>query len=277
MQNAHIELPKCETLQLRREGWRLHVTLDRPQARNAMSFRMVNELLAVFEAIEDCRDVRAVILRGSGGNFCAGGDIKDMAAARAGTPGDDGVDPLQAANRKFGTLIETIDHASQAVVAVVEGAVMGGGFGLACVADVTLTRPDASFRLPETSLGLPPAQIAPFVVRRIGLTHARRLAVTGGRFDGRRAVELGIAHEVVDDDDGLRHKLSDLLVEIGRCAPGAIAATKALMLGVGEQSIPALLDQGAIAFAEAARGEEGVEGMTAFLKKERPSWAESQS
>lgn len=272
---AHIELPKCEDLALRRDGWRLFVTLDRPQVRNAMNFRMVNELLAVFEAIEARRDIRAVILRGAGGNFCAGGDVRDMAAARAGTPGDDGVDPLEQANRKFGTLIETIDHAPQAVIAVVEGAVMGGGFGLACVADVTLTRADASFRLPETSLGIPPAQIAPFVVRRIGLTHARRLAVTGGRFDGREAVELGIAHEVADDEEGLRRQLGELFEQIGRCAPGAIAATKALMLGVGEQSIPALLDQGAAAFAEAARGPEGVEGMTAFLNKQRPSWARS--
>lgn len=270
---AMIELPKCDTLDLRRDGWRLHVTLDRPEVRNAMNFRLVNELLAVFEAIEERREIRAVILRGAGGNFCAGGDVKDMAAARAGTPSDDGVDPLQKANRKFGTLIETIDHASQAVIAVVEGAVMGGGFGLACVADVTIAHADASFRLPETSLGIPPAQIAPFVVRRIGLTHARRLAVTGGRFDGRKAVELGIAHEVADDEDGIRRGLGAVLEEIGRCAPGAIAATKALMLGVGEQSIPALLDQGAAAFAEAARGAEGIEGMTAFLSKQKPSWA----
>lgn len=271
---AVFELPKCETLDVHRDGWRLDVTLNRPEVRNAMSFRLVNELLSVFEAIEERRDIRAVVLRGAGGNFCAGGDVKDMAAARAGTPGDDGIDPFEQANRKFGTLIQNIDWAPQAVIAITEGAVMGGGLGLACVADVTLTRADASFRLPETSLGIPPAQIAPFIVRRVGLTNARRLAVTGGRFDGRQAVAMGIAHDIVEDDESTRRKLDTILDEIGRCAPGAIAATKALMLGVGEQSLPALLDQGAAAFAEAARGAEGIEGMTAFIEKRKPFWAQ---
>ncbi len=268
-----LELPECETLQLRRDGWRLHVTLDRPQVRNAMNARLVDELLAVFEVIAEKREIRAVVLRGAAGNFCAGGDIKEMAGARAQGPGDDGIDPLHRMNRRFGTLIETIDRAPQAVIALVEGAVMGGGFGLACVADVTITDAHASFRLPETSLGIPPAQIAPFVVRRIGLTNARRLAVTGGRFDGRRAVEIGIAHDVAEDEAALAQKLDATLAEIGRCAPQAIATTKALMLGVGQQPIPELLDRGAKAFAEAARGPEGHEGMRAFLSKAPPRWA----
>jgi isohexenylglutaconyl-CoA hydratase len=268
-------IPKTEAIKIQRDGWRLDVTLNRPAARNAMNFRMVNELLDVFEGIAEDRSVRLVVLRGAEGHFCAGGDVKDMAAARAGTPGDDGLDPLAAANRKFGYVVEAIDRAPQAVIAVTEGAVMGGGVGLACAADVTLTRADASFRLPETSLGVPPAQIAPFIVRRIGLTNARRLAVTGGRLDGRAAVEIGFAHECFDSDEDLRRRLDETITQVGRCAPGAVATTKALMLDMGVESVASLLDRGAREFAKAMRSDEGIEGMTAFLEKRIPKWAES--
>jgi hypothetical protein len=185
-------LPDCQTLLLRRDGWRLHVTLNRPESRNAMSFAMVRELTAVFTSLQDDRSVRAVVLRGAGGNFCAGGDIKDMAAARGAEPGPDGRDPLALSNRSFGAMLLAVEAAPQAVVAVVEGAVMGGGFGLCCVSDVAIAHAAAKFRLPETGLGVPPAQIAPFIVRRVGLTQARRLAVTGGALDAAQALALGL-------------------------------------------------------------------------------------
>jgi isohexenylglutaconyl-CoA hydratase len=193
---SQATLPDTTALLLRRDGWRLHVTLHRPESRNAMSFTMVRELMAVFDAIEDDRSIRAVILRGSGGTFCSGGDIKDMAGARGAEPGPDGKDPLATTNRMFGRMLERIEAAPQAIVAVIEGAALGGGFGLCCVSDVAIASEDARFRLPETSLGVPPAQIAPFIVRRLGLTHARRLAVTGGSLDAAQALALGLVHHV---------------------------------------------------------------------------------
>src|SRR5690606_8549216 len=114
-----------QTLLLRRDGWRLHVTFNRPAARNAMSFAMVRELGEVFTAIAGDRAIRAVILRGAGGNFCSGGDIKDMAGARVAEPGEDGKDPLATTNRIFGAMMAQIEDAPQAVIAVLEGAVMG--------------------------------------------------------------------------------------------------------------------------------------------------------
>jgi isohexenylglutaconyl-CoA hydratase len=273
---ANFELPATKHLALELRGAVLHVTFNRPEVRNAMSFAMVEELIAVFDALEDTQEVRAVVLRGAGGNFCAGGDIKDMAAARmAPAPEQPGGpdDPMAIANRKFGTMLSVIETAPQAVVAVTEGAVMGGGFGLACVADVTLSRADAKFRLPETSLGIPPAQIAPFIVRRIGLTQARRLAVTGGRLDGRQAKAIGVVHEVYDDDEAVELGLATTLAEIRRCAPGAVAVTKDLVLSALSENIEVLLDRGARDFAKAIRGPEGQEGTMAFIEKRAPSWA----
>ena len=273
---ADFELPETKQLQLELAGPFLHVTFNRPQVRNAMSFAMVEELIAVFDALEDTKAVRAVVLRGAGGNFCAGGDIKDMAGLRMqpapeipGGPDD----PAAVANRKFGTMLSVIETAPQAVVAVVEGAVMGGGFGLACVADVTLSKADAKFRLPETSLGIPPAQIAPFIVRRIGLTQARRLAVTGGRLDGHQAKAIGLVHEVCETDEALDTALASTLADIRRCAPGAVAVTKDLVISSLSENIEVLLDRGARDFAKAIRGPEGQEGTMAFVEKRTPAWA----
>jgi isohexenylglutaconyl-CoA hydratase len=264
-----------ESLRLRLdERGTLHLTLHRPEARNAMSLQMVGELEAVFDAVIDRRDVRAIVLRGAGGHFCAGGDVKDMAKARMTMPKAGELDAVAAVNRSFGRAITKADRAPQAVVAVLEGAVLGGGFGLACVADVAIAHAEASFGLPETSLGLPPAQITPFLVRRLGLSQARRLAVTGARLTGAQAHALGLVHELVHDEAELAAVLERVLGEIRRCAPGAVAATKHLMLQVGAVDHERLLDEGAERFAEAARGPEGTEGMTAFVGRRRPRWAD---
>ena len=266
-------LPDCETLKLDLNQSVLTVTLNRPEVRNAMNLAMVSEMEAVLEAAKNMAEVRVLVLRGEGGHFCAGGDIKDMAAA-IGAPLNEGEpDPVATTNRRFGTFATRFDEVPQPVVAVLEGVVMGGGMGMACMADVAIARADASFRLPETGLGVLPAQITPFLVRRLGLSQALRLAVTGGRFDGREAHAIGLVHFVCDDDGALEAKLAETLKLIKRCAPQAVASTKALMLKVGTVDIDDLLDEAAGRFAEAFRGPEGQEGMMAFLQKRKPEWA----
>ena len=251
----------------------LSLTFNRPKVRNAMSRAMVEEIEATFAAIRDRRDVRVVVLRGAGGHFCAGGDIRDMAMARTAEHKDGEPDPAAIVNRAFGRLMTTVNRAPQAVVALLEGAVLGGGFGVSCVADVAIARADAKFGLPETGLGLPPAQIAPFLVQRLGPSEARRLAVTGGRFNGHVAKDIGLVHTVVEDEAGLNEALEAVLAQILRCAPGAIAATKRIMVDVGRVDLETLLDAAADRFAEAVRGPEGIEGTTAFISKRKPSWA----
>jgi len=204
-----MNLPQCTNLELRLDAGVLHVTFNRPESRNAMSSRMLDELLATFDAIAEDRSVRVVVLRGKGGNFCAGGDIKEMASVRASLGSVEG-DPVAAHNRKFGTMLERVNGAPQATVAVLEGAVLGGGFGLACITDVAIARKDASFGLPETGIGLFPAQIAPFVVQRIGLSQARRLGVCGPRFDGAEALRLGLVHLLAESEDGIDEHLRTL-------------------------------------------------------------------
>ena len=271
-----MALPDTETLLLERQGHALHITLNRPDARNAMSLQMVNELMAVFDAIESDAAIRAVVLRGANGHFCAGGDIKDMAtsrgkAAEASGKGED--NPFFALNRQFGRLITQANKAPQVVIAVLEGAVLGGGFGLACVSDVAIAAKDAQFGLPETGLGVIPAQIAPFVVERVGLTQARRLALLGERFNGEEALRLDIAH-FAEDNANLDQKLAQVLAQVKRCAPDANRKTKALMHRVGHEPMETLLDDAARDFAAAVASAEGAEGTMAFVQKRLPSWAQ---
>ena len=181
-------------------------------------------------------------------------------------------DPLIATNRQFGHLLERINHLPQAVLTILEGTIMGGGFGLACVSDIALAHHQARFRLPETSLGLPPAQIAPFMVDRIGLTHARRLAVTGGEINSNEALRLNLVHELYSDEEELEHKVKKLFHELERCGPQATAKTKKLVLSASRNERNLLLEQAASDFAQAVRSTEGIEGMQAFAQKRRAAW-----
>ena len=274
---AAIKYVAIETLQV---GSVLHVTLNRPESRNAMSLKMVAELrqvLALAQAQAGQKDaIRVLVLRGAGGHFCAGADLKDMAGARmqamqtakeVGAP-----DPIAQVNAEFGALCVDYAQTGLAVVAVLEGTVMGGGFGLACVADVVLASETASFRLPETSLGVVPAQIAPFLVERLGYSQAKRLAVTGGRLDAQAALRIGLVHSVVNSAE-LQDELDKVLTDILACAPGALAATKALMARARLSPPQDLVQDAAAIFSRAAQGPEGVEGMTAFIQKRKPQWA----
>ncbi len=258
-----------QTLTLRREGAVLHVTLNRPEVRNAMSLAMVGELRSVLAQAEAAADVRAIVLRGAGGHFCAGADLKDMATARLLLA--DNPNALVDTNAAFGELCVAYANTGIAVVAVLEGTVMGGGFGLACVADVALAGTGAVFRLPETSLGVVPAQIAPFLVERLGYAEAKRLAVTGGRLDAQQALDLRLVH-AIHAGGALDQAVHAVLAEILQCAPGAVAATKALMARARFHAPASLVHEAAEVFSRAALGNEGTEGTTAFLQKRKASW-----
>ena len=262
----------------------LHITLNRPELRNAMSLQMVAELRQVLAAAESTAGgegaVRVLVLRGAGGHFCAGGDVKDMAAARmralqaskADLAADPAVDPMAQVNAEFGALCVAYAQTPLAVVAVLEGTVMGGGLGLACVADVAIASDTARFRLPETAFGVVPAQIAPYLVERLGYSQAKRLAVTGGRLDAAAALRIGLVHTLADTAD-LSAALDQVLADILACAPGALAATKALMAQARWAEPHTLVAQAAALFSCAAQGPEGGEGMSAFIQKRKPHWA----
>lgn len=266
-------LPDCQELLLNVDNGVLTITLNRPHKRNAMNSRLVTDIMTVVESVRDESSIRAIVFRGAEGNFCSGGDISGMNLEQ--------MDDEQAAkatwefNRVFGRMVTTVSRAPQIIIAALEGAVMGGGLGLACISDVAIANENAMFAMPETGLGIIPAQIAPFVVARIGLTHARRLALLGDRVDGEEAVRLGIAHFLVHSKEELEAQLQEVMTRIRSRAPNATAATKRLLFDVGVVEHEALLDAAADAFTGALHGEEGQEGTAAFVQKRKPCWAET--
>lgn len=260
------------TLQVKHQDIALLITLNRPSKRNAMSLEMVEELSACLDDAAANNAIRAIVIQGAGGHFCAGGDIADMAQARQQTAAGD-AHAYRDFNRRFGHLLEQVNAQPQVVMVLLEGAVLGGGLGLACVSDIAIASSDCQLGLPETGLGIIPAQIAPFVVQRIGLTQTRKLALSGARFDAATAHALGLIHEIVPSDQ-LTTCCSTYLAQVRRCAPAANRATKQLLLEVGTKPQARLLDDAANAFSTAVSGAEGMEGTMAFLQKRKPNWAQ---
>lgn len=255
---------------MQQDGPVLHLTLNRPAQRNAMTVAMVQGLRQALATAETDGATRVIVLRGAGGHFCAGGDLRDMATARARVA--DHPKAIAELSAAFGDLCVAFSQTGLATVAVVQGSVMGGGFGLACVADVTLADDSVVFRLPETSLGLLPAQIGPFVVERLGGAEARRLAVTGAPLDATQALALRLVHEL-HSAAALDTALTRVLGDILRCAPGAIAATKALLAKARLRAPASLVHEASLAFSAAVLGDEGAEGTAAFLAKRPAAWA----
>jgi len=263
-------LPETKKLILELDkGW-LTIRFNSPENRNALSEELAGELKATLNAIRDDRSVRGVTLRGEGGIFCAGGDIK---AFMAGLTGGASREDVAAMNKSGGELFQLTNTAPQVVIALAEGAAIGGGMGLVCCADVVIAASDAKFSLTETQLGIPPAQIAPHVVRRVGLTTARRLMLTGARFDGREAKAIGLADYVADDASGLDIIEAGIRKSVSNCAPGANAATKELVLSATRLSHENMMEKAANTFADCLLSDEGREGVSAFVEKRKPAWS----
>ncbi|WP_308911522.1 enoyl-CoA hydratase-related protein [Pseudokordiimonas caeni] len=247
----------------------LTLWLARPEARNALTAEMVDGLMDGLKAAADDAAVRVVVIRGRGGFLSAGADLKGMGAGGKGG--------VITANRRFGQMVEAAERFPKPLVVVAEGAALGGGFGLLCAADVAIAEAGCKFGMPEVTRGLIPAQIAPFVVARIGHTQARRLALTGEMIDGAEAERLGLVHHVETGAEAVEARLAKVLALLLGAAPGATFVTKALLAQMAVQVDAAMLDRAALLFTEAAMSAEGAEGMRAFAEKRKPSWAEEDA
>ena len=259
----------CETLDLAGGDGVLRLTLNRPKQRNAINEMMIGELETVVAALAGDPSQRIVVIRGAAGSFCAGGDLKDF---QRNYQGADNIERVAAENRRFGRLLNAINTLPQVVIMLIEGAAMGGGVGLACLGDISICTTDALFSMTETGMGIPPAQIAPFVVQRIGLTHTRRLMLSAARFDGAEALRLGLVHQVARDAAALETAANVAIAQVLRCGPRANAATKEILQSCLAAPLEETLDMAAAHFADALKGGEAREGITAFHDKRAPGW-----
>lgn len=260
---------KTSVLRLEQRGSALVATIDDPTTRNAMSDALLGDFEVLFSQLRDEPAIRALVLRGSDRVFCAGADLGGRTLRGSTADAHAATVELSLRGARVYNALSTFP---KPVIAVIEGAAMGGGMGLAACADIVLAGPGASFALSEARLGLVAAQIAPFVVARLGLATTRRLALTGSRFNAEQATSLGLVDELLPDRAELDARLDAILGEIQSCAPAALAATKALLNGLPGLDIVAFSHTAADVFADAVLGE-GAEGIAAFKEKRAPAWA----
>jgi methylglutaconyl-CoA hydratase len=245
-------------LRIERDGSVLRITLARPERRNAFDAALIAELA---DAFTDVGDARAIVLAGEGPSFCAGADVEWQRSSIDLSFDENAEDAL-----RLYRMLETVDSCPAPVVARVQGYALGGGSGLVACADIAVAADDAVFGFSEVRLGIIPAVISPFVLRKIGPGAARRYFLTGERFGAEVALRLGLAHEVTPNlDDAVEGVVAAILAG----GPEAVRAAKRLAL-----ERPEGLDTARIA-AERRTSSEGQEGLRTFLEKRDPSWKSS--
>ncbi len=241
------------------------LTLDRPDKHNALNDAMIGELSDAAARLAENPAVRCVILAANGPTFCAGGDLTWMKAQADA----DRATRLAAAT-KLAAMLQALDELPVPLIGVIAGNAYGGGVGLAAVCDIVIATPAATFMLSETRLGLIPATIAPFVMRRIGAAGLRRFALTAARFSAAEAAAIGLVSEV-QPDTALQTALARHIGQTLACAPGAIADAKRLFrrLALGQVAQADTI----AALADRWETDEAHLGINAFFAKAKPPWA----
>jgi len=260
----------AELLQVRRDAGVWFARLNRPDKRNALSDALVTAIGATCERVAADLEARALVLHGAGGHFCAGADFAGFLALMQTAPGR-AEDPIATYNRQFGAMLERLAALPVPTIAVVTGVAMGGGCGLAAACDRVIAAEDATFAMPEVTLGVAPAQIAPFVVRRAGARQARWLMLAGARLKAPAARDAGLADVVVPAVQ-LRDALADDLRLLSAAEPAALRATKRIVNRTLEAPLGAALDAAAQEFAGLLRHGAAREGIAATMGKRAPAW-----
>jgi methylglutaconyl-CoA hydratase len=260
-----------DLLRVEREGGVARVTLNRPEVRNAFNAELIATLAWTFEAFaeEPPEGLRAVVLTGAGEVFCAGADIKWQRASIGLS-----MEENEADAGRLQEMLVAIDECPVPVIAAVQGAALGGGMALCCVADITVATAEATFGFTEVKLGLMPAVVSPFVLPRIGEGAARAQFLTGERFGAERALGIGLVSEVVPDRPSLDARVEALVGEVLSGGPEAVRNAKAV---IADQRGLSRGEALTLTMKRAARqrvSAEGQEGLGAFLDKRRPSWRE---
>ncbi|NQW03805.1 MAG: enoyl-CoA hydratase/isomerase family protein [Acidobacteria bacterium] len=242
------------------------VTLNRPDVRNAFNEALIGDLTAWARSVPSDGSVRVAVLRGAGASFCAGADLQWMSKMAGYTREENLADARVAA-----AMFLALDSLPVPLIGRVHGAALGGGAGLAAVCDVVVAAEDVIFGFTEVVLGILPAMISPYVVRKIGLSAARELCLSGARFSAARAKAIGLVHDVVSEER-LDLTVDRHIAQFLKAAPSAVAATKRLLDHVSDRCPADVLDVTVDAIATQRVSPEGQEGMRAFLEKRPASW-----
>ena len=248
-----------------REGPVVRVTLNRPEVRNAFNEEVIAELTAWAQSVP-ASGARVAVLAGAGNAFCAGADLNWMAKMIGYTREENSRDAGAMA-----AMFQALDTLPIPLIGRVHGAALGGGVGLAAVCDIVVAADSAVFGFTEAKLGILPAVISPFAIRKIGISAARELFLTAARFGAARAKEIGLVHAIVSEAQ-LDTTVDEYMRELQTSAPGAIAGAKRLIAAVAGRAPDEVAGLTADTIAEHRVSGEGQDGMRAFLEKRKPGW-----
>jgi methylglutaconyl-CoA hydratase len=264
--NYNAPLMAYKTLLVEHADGILSVTLNRPEVHNAFNDELIAEAIDLFSHI-DPSGARAIVLKGTGKNFCAGADLHWMSRMVSYTRDENVRDSSQLAK-----MFALMDKCPLPIVGRIQGAAIGGGVGLVAVCDVAIAASAAKFGLSEVKLGILPAVISPYVIRKIGETHARALFLTGERFEADRALRIGLVHRVVDSEAELDAAVYETVTQLKTSGPEAVRECKKLIAYVAGHDLVDAIPYTIEAIAERRVSEEGQEGMQAFLSKGLAAW-----
>ena len=256
-----------ETISIMKDDHVFRITLNRPEVRNAFNDIMIIELTDAFEQIRKLKGIRVVVLGGAGKAFCAGADIHWMQKMIAFTFEDNLRDAIKLAN-----LLEAMYNCTRPIVAKVQGAAIGGGTGLVAVADIAIASPDTTFSFSEVKIGLVPACISPYVIKKVGEAHSTEFFITGERLSAQRMYEAGLVSRIVPSDQ-LDSEVEKVVAALLRSGPRAVQMCKELVRKVPGMGVSDMKSYTARAIADMRVSDEGQEGMQAFFEKRKPRWA----
>ena len=258
--------PTTTLLEIEREGGIARLWLNRPETHNALSPALGAELAAALHSLAHDAAVRIVVFGGRGASFCAGADIAAMKASAAAS-----FDENLAEAERLGGMFAALADFPKPVIARLHGGVLGGGVGLACACDVAVASDDAKFGLTEARLGILPALISPYVIRRLGDRHARELMLTGERFGAADALRIGLVHHVVPAAE-LDAKVGERAGELLKGGPEAQKRIKMLLELWADSTWEEYRAALPRVLAEVRSGAEAREGLAAFFEKRKPKW-----
>jgi methylglutaconyl-CoA hydratase len=266
MEKVLMTGPDYQTILVSRDGSVLHIALNRPEVHNAFNDKMVEELQHAVDDLGRDKQMRVMILTGKGKSFCAGADLNWMRRVK-----DYSFEENLKESERLAELMYAIYALPLATIARVNGATIGGGTGLMAACDLVIAAETAKFSLSEVKLGLVPAVISPYVVRRAGESACREFMLTGERLSAEKALRFGLVNEVVPPEalDGAVQERVDQLLTSG---PEALGTCKELLRRVPRMSFDEAKTYTAEAIARLRNSDEGQEGMAAFLEKRKPRW-----
>ena len=260
------DLPKTTDLILNfKNGW-LDILFDNVENRNALKDNLIEELFIVFDLIRNDKRVRGVLLRGNGGVFCSGADLKGMKEITSS--GETAKQKAFDLSMTIGNLLSTINKVPQVVISVTEGYAFAGGFGIACASDFVISLPDTKFALTETKIGLTPSQIAKYVVRKLGYSCAKKMMFLGTVIDGSSGFDIGLVDYLAQNKDELEEVINIVKSKVLECSPNALAITKKVLSLDNELD----LEKAADLFSDTIISDDGKEGFESFFEKRSPNW-----